>query len=43
VVFGIEIGNATDFGTALSPALLSALPSLETAITARIEQMLRVI
>jgi len=38
VVFGIEIGNATDFGTALSPALLSALPALEKAITARIEQ-----
>ena len=35
-VFGIEIGNATDFGTALSPALQSALPSLEEAITERI-------
>jgi hydrogenase maturation protease len=39
-VFGIEIGNATDFGTSLSPALLSALPSLEAAITARIEQII---
>jgi hydrogenase maturation protease len=39
-VFGIEIGNATDFGTVLSPALLLALPSLETAITSRIEQKL---
>lgn len=38
VVFGIEIGNATDFGTALTPTLLSALPALEKAITARIEQ-----
>jgi len=38
VVFGIEIGNATDFGTALTPTLLSALPDLEKAITARIEQ-----
>jgi hydrogenase maturation protease len=38
VVFGIEIGNATDFGTSLSPALMAALPTLETAITARIEQ-----
>jgi hydrogenase maturation protease len=38
VVFGIEIGNATDFGTSLSPALLSALPTLETTITARIAQ-----
>jgi hydrogenase maturation protease len=37
-VFGIEIGNATDFGTSLSPALMAALPALETAITARIEQ-----
>ena len=35
-VFGIEIGNATDFGTVLSPALQSALPSLEEAITERI-------
>src|SRR5208283_5326212 len=35
-VFGIEIGNATDFGTVLSPALLLALPALETAITSRI-------
>lgn len=39
-VFGIEIGNATDFGTVLSPALLLALPALETAITSRIEQKL---
>ena len=38
VVFGIEIGNATDFGTSLSPALLSALPTLEKAITDRIKQ-----
>ena len=35
-VFGIEIGNATDFGTALSPALKAALPSLEETITERI-------
>lgn len=35
-VFGIEIGNATDFGTALSPAIQSRLPSLEEAITERI-------
>ena len=39
-VFGIEIGNATDFGTSLSPALLSALPALEKEITSRIEQRL---
>jgi hydrogenase maturation protease len=38
VVFGIEIGNATDFGATLTPTLLSALPALEKAITARIEQ-----
>jgi hydrogenase maturation protease len=40
-VYGIEIGNATDFGTSLSPALVSALPALEEEITARIEQRLR--
>lgn len=39
-VFGIEIGNATDFGTALSPALHSALPSLEEAITKRIREII---
>jgi hydrogenase maturation protease len=39
-VFGIEIGNATDFGTALSPALRSALPSLEVAITERIREIM---
>ncbi len=39
-VFGIEIGNATDFGTALSPALRSALPSLEVAITERIREII---
>lgn len=39
-VFGIEIGNATDFGTALSPALQSALPSLEVAITERIREII---
>ena len=37
-VFGIEIGNATDFGTNLSPPLKSALPFLETAIISRIGQ-----
>jgi len=39
-VFGIEIGNATDFGTALSPALSAALPSLEIAITERIREIM---
>jgi hydrogenase maturation protease len=39
-VFGIEIGNATDFGTSLSPALKSALPSLEEAITERIREII---
>ena len=39
-VFGIEIGNATDFGTALTPPLLSALPYLETAITDRIQEIM---
>jgi hydrogenase maturation protease len=39
-VFGIEIGNATDFGTALTPPLLSALPYLETAITGRIQEIM---
>lgn len=39
-VFGIEIGNATDFGTALTPAMLTALPHLETAITVRIEEIM---
>ena len=38
-VFGIEIGNATDFGTALSPALQSALPYLEEEITKRIREI----
>ncbi len=37
-VFGIEIGNTTDFGTSLSPALDSALPSLESAIGNRIRE-----
>lgn len=40
-VFGIEIGIATDFGTDLSPVMLSALPSLETTITGRIEEIMR--
>jgi hydrogenase maturation protease len=39
-VLGIEIGNATDFGTALSPALQSALPYLETAIIDRIQEIM---
>ncbi len=39
-VLGIEIGNATDFGTALSPALQSALPTLEKAITERIREII---
>jgi len=40
LVLGIEIGNATDFGIALSPALQSALPSLEEAITERIREII---
>jgi len=40
-VFGIEIGNATDFGESLSPAMLSALPSLEKRITGRIRSIMR--
>lgn len=39
-VLGIEIGNATDFGTALSPALKSALPFLEEAIAERIREII---
>ena len=39
-VFGIEIGNATDFGITLSPALQSALPSLELEITERIQEII---
>jgi len=39
-VFGIEIGNATDFGITLSPALQSALPSLEQEITERIQEII---
>jgi hydrogenase maturation protease len=39
-VFGIEIGNATDFGTALSPPLLAALPCLEGTITDRIREIM---
>ena len=39
-VFGIEIGNATDFGIALSPALEYALPSLEEAIAGRIGEVI---
>jgi len=39
-VFGIEIGNATDFGTSLSPAMLSALPDLEKNISGRIESIM---
>ena len=39
-VFGIEIGNATDFGTSLSPAMLSALPGLEKNIGGRIESIM---
>ena len=40
-VFGIEIGNATDFGESLSPAILSALPDLEEKITGRIKSIMR--
>jgi hypothetical protein len=39
-VFGIEIGNATDFSTQLSPAMLSALPGLERTIAGRIEEIM---
>ena len=39
-VFGIEIGNVTDFGTSLSPPLLSALSSLEMAVTGRIRDLI---
>jgi hydrogenase maturation protease len=39
-VFGVEVGNATDFGIALSPELQSALPSLEVAITERIREII---
>jgi hydrogenase maturation protease len=39
-VFGIEIGNATDFGDSLSPAMISALPCLEKTITCRIESIM---
>lgn len=37
-VFGIEIGNATDFGTSLSPEMLSVLPFLESEISDRIQK-----
>jgi hydrogenase maturation protease len=40
-VFGIEIGNATDFGETLSPAMLAALPDLEKKITDRIKSIMR--
>jgi len=40
-VFGIEVGNATDFGIALSPALQYALPYLEEEITERIREIKR--
>ncbi len=39
-VFGIEIGNATDFGTSLSPEMLSALPFLESEISDRIQKFM---
>jgi hypothetical protein len=39
-VFGIEIGNATDFGETLSPAMFSALPDLEEKITGRIKSIM---
>jgi hydrogenase maturation protease len=39
-VFGIEIGNASDFGTSLSPGMLSALPFLEREIAGRIQQIM---
>lgn len=39
-IFGIEIGNTTDFGTSLSPALKNALPFLEEAITERIREII---
>jgi hydrogenase maturation protease len=40
-VFGIEIGNATDFGETLSPSMLAALPDLEKRITDRIKSIMR--
>ncbi len=40
VVFGVEIGIATDFGTRLSPPLLSAFASLEKAIICRIQEIM---
>jgi hydrogenase maturation protease len=41
-VFGIEIGNATDFSTDLSPAMHSALPFLESEISDRIQKIMGV-